>query len=119
MDSELYDMLELYKSKGAPLSIKDVMLLCNVSDIEASKPIIWLFEAGYLKYSSGYLPTDGTIAADTKLRLTYAGELAMRGDKRAKRAHFWIEFRSWFTLAIAFIALVLSIISLVLQVIWH
>lgn len=115
MDSELYSMLNLYKSKNRALSVQDVMLLLDSSDTEVWPPIKNLFDSGYLHAVGGYIAEDGSIAVDTKLRITYAGELALRENSRSKKSHFWTEFRAWFTLAIAGIALIVSIVSLWLQ----
>lgn len=52
-----------------------------------------------------------TIAVDTPLRITRNGEIALEGDRR----FLFGEFRAWSTLAIAALALILSVISLVGQ----
>lgn len=111
MDSELYTMLNLYKSKNCALSVQDVMLLLGSTDTKAWPPIKNLFDSGYLRAVSGYVAEDGSIAVDTKLRITYAGELAIRDDRQSKKTHFWIEFRAWVTLAIALAAFILSVIN--------
>lgn len=115
MDSELYSMLNLYKSKNRALSVQDVMLLMDSTDTEVWPPIKNLFDSGYLHVVGGYVAEDGSIAVDTKLRITYAGELALRESTRSKKNHFWIELRAWATLAIALIALFVSIASVLLQ----
>ena len=115
MDSELYSMLNLYKSKNRALSVQDVMLLTDSTDTEVCPPVKNLFDSGYLHVAGGYVAEDGSIAVDTKLRITYAGELALRENVRSKKLNFWTEFRAWATLAIALIAMVVSLISLWLQ----
>lgn len=115
MDSELYSMLNLYKSKNCALSVQDIVLLMDSSDTEIWPPIKNLFDSGYLHAVGGYIAEDGSIAVDTKLRITYAGELALRENARSKKNHFWIELRAWATLAIALIALIVSIASVLLQ----
>lgn len=115
MDSELFSMLDLYKSRDMALSAHEVAVILNRPDLEVSKPIYALYQMGYLCAVGLDIPEDGTIAVDTKLEITFAGEAALREHRRFSKNHFWTEFRAWITLAIALIALFCSILSLWLQ----
>lgn len=115
MDSELYAMLKLYQAKDTPLTIHEVAIILGSNEMDVTKPIKNLFDSGYLYVINGYVSKEGAISVDAKLRITYAGELAIREAVRANKRHFWIEFRAWITLAIALVALATSIASVLLQ----
>ena len=113
IDKEQYKLLELFTFPRQFLSIRDIVLITNEPDTVVGPPILHLYQAGYLAAVSGYIPEgEDTIAVDTKLRRTYEAEIAMRQFKQKTTVHFWSEFRAWFTLGIALIALVVSIVAL-------
>lgn len=115
MDPELYNMLDLFKSREQALSTRDVALLLDSHDTVVWPPIKNLMDSGYLRAVSGYIAEDGSIDVNTKLHITYDGTLALRENARSKKKYCWIEFRAWATLVIALIALIVSIASVLLQ----
>lgn len=111
----MYSMLRLYSSRHNAMSIKDVAIVLDINIHYVAEPISYLIDSGYLRTLDRSIDTNGPLSLNEKLCITYTGELAMREHEQSKKNNFWIEFRAWGTLAIALIALIISIASLLLQ----
>lgn len=120
LDKPAREILNLYlKNPMVHFSIRDLTIRTGKGGPDFERVVAWLWKRGFLETDPNYAalhPDEikmlgGTIAVDTPLRITRNGEIALEGDRR----FLFGEFRAWSTLAIAVLALILSVISLVGQ----
>ncbi len=115
MDEELIEILKLFTPHHPVLTFNEISLLLDKPASDIAQRLTYLNSQRYLQPVGGYIPSDGTLAVDTQLQLTYLGKMAVDKFKDEHKRQFWSEFRAWVTLAISICALVLSFIALISQ----
>ena len=106
------------------LTLHDLCVKMDLTDVTLAPYVL------YLKNEHGYLEVDPTfaslspnemerigdsIAVDTPLRLSHKGRLALKMYSQTTKQHRIDEIRAWTTLFIAFAALIISIVALLLK----
>lgn len=114
MDKKLIVILQLFAERSA-LSLHDLAVLGNTGPAVLAEDVVYLHREGYLKVDGNYALLhdlkDGELTQDAPLVLTVAGRVALQNKLDAQKERRFNEIRAWITLAIAFAALVISIIS--------
>lgn len=116
MDNLSFEILKLFPGRKN-LSLSQIQAIYNGDVISLSKPVNYLRNLGYLQIDPNFSPAHSSgdktyISVDTPLVITYLGEIALQTEEKSRRKDFLTEFRAWVTLAIAIIALIVSIIAL-------
>lgn len=103
--------------RRSSVTIIDLAAIYNRSVDHMEDPVLYLRERGYLDIERNYanlygLTSDSLISRNTPLTISYLGKIAIEEERKSRKQHSFNEFRAWFTLAIAVIALIISIIAL-------
>ena len=107
MDNTTYHVLGLYYEREH-LSLVQLGAILNDEPVSLSQPVAYLVKNGYLQYRDH---EDHFHKPDTPIDITYAGKVAYQEEKKARSQFSHQEFRAWATLAIAILALILSILG--------
>jgi hypothetical protein len=112
LDDITYGFLNNF-SGGRPLSIHDLSVLLDTSPEPLISPVKALVNDKYIEVAYPALEDEpDEFALHTQFQITYSGSAALILHKQEKRRFHFAEFRAWCTLAIAFSALILSLINL-------
>lgn len=121
LDSLSKKILTLYQSHPSfRFTIHDLVVKTEMNEMDLTPAVLNLFGSGYLKIDPNYrcLHKDelsnlgDTIAIDTPLCITRDGEVLLEETHRNERRFQYNEIRAWITLAIALLALIVSVIAL-------
>lgn len=116
MDNTALDLLTLFSERES-LSMSDIALICNINSLSLGSPMRWMIDQGYIEKNcfDDEFPGD-LIYMDCPYRITHAGKTALYEEINARKRFKYGEIRAWLSLAFAGIALIISIISIVMQV---
>ena len=103
--------------KRPAVTIKELAAIYNRSVDYMEDPVLYLRRCGYLDIERNYaalhdLTENSLIGRDTPLTISYGGRIAIECERKERRQSSFNEFRAWFTLAIAFAALIVSVVAL-------
>lgn len=104
-------------ARRSSVTITDLAAIYNQSIDYMEDPILYLRGKGYLDIERNYanlhgLTSDSLISRNTPLTISYPGKIAIEEERKSRKQNSFNEFRAWFTLAIAVIALIISIAAL-------
>lgn len=116
MDDYSFSVLKLYRSRSF-LTLSQLSAMLNRSWFDVAEPVLYLKREGYLKVEPNHaalhdIKADDPIDAHTPIVISFEGKAALEAETKARKQHSFNEFRAWFTLAIAVIALIVSVIAL-------
>lgn len=116
MDDLSFSILKCIK-KRTTVTITELAAIYNQSVDYMEDPVLYLRKNGYLDIERNYanlhdLTSESLIGRSTPLVISYFGKIAAEEEHKFRKSHSFNEFRAWFTLAIAFIALIISILAL-------
>lgn len=109
MDDTSFKLLKLYATRNT-ISLSGLSAIYNTHNDYWISPVRYLIEKEYLRINPEYVllhNNDFTITAP--IEITYEGKLALEQERKERQVFKFNEFRAWFTLIIAVIALVMSI----------
>lgn len=114
MNNLSFEILQLYSSRSS-LSLLQLGAILNKDAFNLAEPINYLRAKDYLKIEPNHamlnsLSDKEFISLDTPLVITYLGKIAIESEAKERQHFKFTEFRAWVTLAIALIALILSIV---------
>lgn len=115
MDDISFNLLKLFQERNS-LSLIELGAILNCSAISLAEPIHYLREMNYLRVKSFHQDTDDdSISLRDSLAITFEGKAALEIEQKSRRHFKYTEYRAWITLAIAILAFILSVISLLLS----
>ena len=112
MDDVSFELLKLYAQRDK-LSIKDISAILNHNARSITEPVMYLVNMEYLRQHKA---SGDTGLFDTSYSITHVGRIALEEEQKIRRHFRYTELRAWITLGIAIIALMISVISLLLQI---
>lgn len=119
MNKQAFSILSLLLEKEK-LSIHDLGILSNIPIIKLPPIVNYLIALGYVEIVPGYMSSNGlkegsfpTLTAP--LRITQSGISFYESELSKSKKHSISEIRAWATLAIALVAMIASVISVVLE----
>ena len=106
-------LLELY-SKRKHLSLSGLAAICDSNVFGVLEPVSYLIEKGYLQIEPNFASLEGSdLTPDAPIIITHNGLVALEAELKKRRNYKHSEFRNWFTLAIAIVSLIVSIIAII------
>ena len=119
MDDVSYKLLKIFQLKGS-LSMRDLSLITEQTDLELAGPLNYLRGEKYLQIESNYaalhvLDETSTLDPNMRLSLSFLGTVAIEKEAKERRQSKFENLRAWATLATAIAALVISALALVLK----
>ena len=116
MDDYSFSVLKTYKSRDC-LTLSQLSAIYNRSIFDVAEPVSYLRKQKLIRIESNYallheLTEDSLIDPDTPLEITFVGKGALETEIKSRRHLTFNELRAWITLAIAVIALIVSIAAL-------
>ena len=115
MNSLSLNLLQLI-SKRKELSLHDLCVILNADPVKLSAPLNDLLKHGAIEILPYYASEYGNeLTLRAPFQITYLGKTLLEQENLTQKHYKYDEFRARSTLAIALIALVCSILSLVLQ----
>lgn len=112
MDDVSFELLRLYSQRNK-LSIKEIAAICNQDVRIVAEPVLYLADMKYLRKYEG---NNKTGMFDTAYMITHAGHITLEAEQKSRKQFKYNELRAWITLAISVMALIISVISLLLQI---
>jgi len=112
MDDVSFELLKLYSERNK-LSMTEIAAICNRDVRIFAEPVDYLVGMKYLKKYEGARKTG---IFDTSYMITHAGNIALEAELKSRRQSKHSEFRAWTAIGISIIALIISAISLLLQI---
>lgn len=112
MDDVSFELLKLYSQRDR-LSITGIAAICNQDARTVAEPVLYLADMEYLKKYEGSLKTG---IFDTPYMITHAGYTALETELKSRKHFKYSELRAWVALGISIIAIMISVISLLLQI---
>ena len=108
MDNTAYKLLELFNQRTS-LSLLELAAILNVECRSIAEETHLLLASGYLRKAITPDRDQGSaFSFKESLMITYKGKAALAEHQKAKRDHWFNEFRAWVTLAIALAAFIKS-----------
>lgn len=112
MDDVSYYLLKLY-SQRTTVSLRELSAICNKEIRFISGSVRVLIDQKYLEIIPDPLNDIKTdLTMDAPIRITTEGHIAFENESKERRHFKFNEIRAWITLAIALVALVLSVIDI-------
>lgn len=113
VDKFSLELLRLFY-KRETLSLNDLAAIYDVNFFSFAKPIDYLIAIGYLEIDTNYAIIHGSdLTPESPIILTQKGKIALESELTNRRIFIFTEFRAWFTLAIAVISLIVSIVAII------
>lgn len=116
MDNYSFSVLKTYKSRSS-LTLSQLSAIYNQSIFDVVEPVSYLRKQKFIRIESNHavlhdFTEESPIDPDTPLEITFAGKAALEAEIKSRRRLTFNELRAWITLAIAVVALIISIIAL-------
>lgn len=110
MDDYSFNILLTYLDRGS-LSIYDLCLLCNCNDSDIAGFVKALYDKQYLVCECLLDEKSDHLSYKAKLILSSAGRSALNIEQKKRRASKMSTVRSWISLILSIIAIVVSVVS--------
>lgn len=116
MDSLSLEILRIYSSRGV-LTLNQLSTVLNVDWMRLGEPVNYLRHLKYLCFEPNHamlngLTAESPLSMDDPLVITFMERAAFEHEEQSRKRCKYNEVRAWITLAIAVIALIVSIVAL-------
>lgn len=116
MDDYSLKILETIETHSG-FTLIQLSTLLNADWMVFAEPINYLRKLNYLNFEPNYatlndLTQESPLSPNTPLVISYEGRAALEVERRQRRHIHFDQIRAWATLAIAFAALIVSVIAL-------
>lgn len=117
MDSLSFKVLEIFSSRRS-LTLSQLSAILNIDWMNLSEPVNRLRSLSYLRFEPNHavmegLTKDSPLSVDSPLVISFEGRAALEQELKERKQFKYTEFRAWLTLAVAVVALIVSVIALV------
>ena len=115
MDDIIFELLNCF-SKRNNLSAEKLGVIYNTDYLEFGGPLSLMIEKEYLTKDDPFEKyPDDLIYPECHYQITFKGKIALSEERKNRKRFKHSEFRAWVSLFIAGIALIVSIISIAIQ----